>query len=43
MAGTIRNSRPLRLAMKYCARAHIWVYQRTNGRIGAKLSGFRRH
>jgi F420H(2)-dependent quinone reductase len=40
VAGTIRNSKPLRLAMKYFARAHIWVYQRTNGRIGAKLLWF---
>ena len=40
MAGAIRNSRPLRLAMKYFARAHIWVYRRTNGRIGAKLLWF---
>ncbi|MGZ5398315.1 MAG: nitroreductase family deazaflavin-dependent oxidoreductase [Mycobacterium sp.] len=40
MAGAIRNSRPLRLAMKYFARAHIRVYRRTNGRIGAKLLWF---
>jgi F420H(2)-dependent quinone reductase len=40
MAGAIRNSRPLRLAMKYFARAHIWVYRRTNGRVGAKLLWF---
>jgi deazaflavin-dependent oxidoreductase (nitroreductase family) len=40
MAGTIRNSRPLALAMKYFARAHIWVYQHTDGRIGAKLLRF---
>ena len=40
MAGAIRNSRPLRLVMKYFARAHIRVYQRTNGRIGAKLLWF---
>jgi F420H(2)-dependent quinone reductase len=40
MAGAIRNSRPLRLAMKYFARAHISVYQRTNGRLGAKLLWF---
>lgn len=26
--------------MKYFARAHIWVYQRTNGRLGAKLLWF---
>jgi deazaflavin-dependent oxidoreductase (nitroreductase family) len=40
MAGAIRNSRPLRLAMKYFARAHIWTYRRTNGRVGAKLLWF---
>jgi deazaflavin-dependent oxidoreductase (nitroreductase family) len=40
MAGAIRNSRPLRAAMKYFARAHIWVYRRTNGRIGARLLWF---
>jgi len=40
MAGAIRNSRPLRLAMKYFARAHIWAYRRTDGRIGAKLLWF---
>jgi deazaflavin-dependent oxidoreductase (nitroreductase family) len=40
MARAIRNSRPLRLAMKYFARAHIWVYRRTNGRVGAKLLWF---
>ena len=26
--------------MKYFARAHIWVYRRTNGRLGAKLLWF---
>ncbi|ORB63364.1 nitroreductase family deazaflavin-dependent oxidoreductase [Mycolicibacterium tusciae] len=40
MAGAIRNSRPLRAAMKYFARAHIWVYRRTNGRVGARLLWF---
>jgi deazaflavin-dependent oxidoreductase (nitroreductase family) len=40
MAGAIRNSRLLALLMKYFARAHIWVYQRTNGRLGAKLLWF---
>jgi deazaflavin-dependent oxidoreductase (nitroreductase family) len=40
MAGTFRNSRPLKLAMKYFARAHIWVYQRTEGRVGARLLWF---
>ncbi|MCW2663178.1 MAG: hypothetical protein JWP83_4330 [Mycobacterium sp.] len=33
----IRNSRPIALLLKYFARAHIWVYRRTDGRIGAKL------
>jgi deazaflavin-dependent oxidoreductase (nitroreductase family) len=36
----IRNSTVLALLMKYFARAHIWVYQRTNGRLGAKLLWF---
>jgi deazaflavin-dependent oxidoreductase (nitroreductase family) len=38
--GIIRNSKFLALLMKYFARAHIWVYQRTNGRLGAKLLWF---
>jgi F420H(2)-dependent quinone reductase len=38
--GTIRNSKFLALLMKYFARAHIWVYRRTNGRLGAKLLWF---
>jgi deazaflavin-dependent oxidoreductase (nitroreductase family) len=40
MAGTIRNSRPLALAMKYFARAHIWAYQRTDGILGSRLLWF---
>jgi deazaflavin-dependent oxidoreductase (nitroreductase family) len=36
----IRNSTPLARAMKYFARAHIAVYQRTGGRLGAKLLWF---
>lgn len=40
MAGTIRNSRPLALAMKYFARAHIWAYERTGGVVGARLLWF---
>jgi deazaflavin-dependent oxidoreductase (nitroreductase family) len=40
MSGTIRNSKLLVLLLKYFARAHIWVYQRTNGRLGAKLLWF---
>lgn len=38
--GRIRNSKILALLLKYFARAHIWVYQRTNGRLGAKLLWF---
>ena len=26
--------------MKYFARCHIWLYQRTDGRVGAKLLWF---
>jgi deazaflavin-dependent oxidoreductase (nitroreductase family) len=40
MGGRIRNSKLLALLMKYFARAHIWVYKRTNGRLGAKLLWF---
>jgi F420H(2)-dependent quinone reductase len=36
----IRNSGPIALLLKYFARVHIWVYRRTNGRIGAKLLRF---
>jgi deazaflavin-dependent oxidoreductase (nitroreductase family) len=36
----IRNSTFVALLLKYFARAHIWVYQRTNGRLGAKLLWF---
>ena len=36
----IRNSRPVALLLKWFARAHIWVYRRTDGRIGAKLLRF---
>jgi len=36
----IRNSGVLALAMKYFSRAHIAVYQRTNGKLGAKLLWF---
>jgi deazaflavin-dependent oxidoreductase (nitroreductase family) len=38
--GRIRNSKFLALLLKYFARAHIWVYRRTNGRLGAKLLWF---
>jgi len=40
MAEWIRNSRLMALLLKYFARAHIWVYRRTNGRLGAKLLWF---
>ncbi len=36
----IRNSALLKFALKRFARAHIWVYQRTHGRLGAKLLWF---
>ena len=36
----IRNSRPVALLLKYFARIHVWVYRRTNGRLGAKLLWF---
>src|SRR6476659_2073702 len=38
--GRIRNSRFLALLLKYFARAHIWVYRRTTGRLGARLLWF---
>ena len=38
--GTVRNSKLLKLSMRYFARAHIWVYRRTHGRLGAKLLWF---
>jgi deazaflavin-dependent oxidoreductase (nitroreductase family) len=36
----IRNSKFVALLLKYFARAHIWVYQHTNGHLGAKLLWF---
>lgn len=36
----IRNSGLLKKAMKYFARAHIAVYRRTNGILGARLLWF---
>lgn len=36
----VRNSGVLARALKYFSRAHIAVYQRTNGRLGAKLLWF---
>jgi F420H(2)-dependent quinone reductase len=38
--GGIRNSRFLALALNYFARGHIWVYRRTNGRLGSRLLWF---
>ena len=38
--GKFRNSKFLVLLLKYFASAHIWVYQRTSGRLGAKLLWF---
>jgi hypothetical protein len=35
-----RNSRFLAVLLKYFARAHIWVYRHTNGRLGARLLWF---
>lgn len=43
MAGAgerIRNSGVLALALKHFAKAHVAVYQRTNGKLGAKLLWF---
>lgn len=40
MAGWIRNSRPLAVAMKYFARSHIWVYRHTDGLLGSRLLWF---
>lgn len=40
LAERIRNSTLLARALKYFARAHIAVYRRTNGRLGAKLLWF---
>lgn len=40
MPNPIRNSAPIALLLKYFARAHIWVYRRTDGKIGAKLLRF---
>ena len=36
----VRNSSLLKIALKQFARAHIWVYRRTNGRLGARLLWF---
>ena len=36
----IRNSRFLAVFLKYFARVHIWVYRRTDGRLGGRLLWF---
>jgi F420H(2)-dependent quinone reductase len=36
----IRNSRPVAILLKHFTRIHVWVYRRTNGRLGAKLLWF---
>lgn len=36
----IRNSGALALALKYFSRAHVAVYQRTNGKLGSQLLWF---
>jgi len=33
----VRNSGLLAWSMKNFARAHVWVYQRTDGRVGSRL------
>src|SRR5690242_2045553 len=38
--GAIRNSKLVALLLKYFARVHIRVYERTNGRLGANLLRF---
>lgn len=36
----VRNSTLLKTALKGFSRAHIWVYRRTHGRLGARLLWF---
>ena len=36
----VRNSALLKVALKRFARAHIWVYRRTNGRLGSRMLWF---
>lgn len=36
----VRNSTLLKLTLKTFARANTWIYQRTNGRLGANLASF---
>lgn len=37
VAERVRNSQALKSVLKYFTRAHVWVYRRTNGRLGARL------
>lgn len=37
IADRVRNSAALKDVLKYFTRAHVWLYQRTNGVIGARL------
>ena len=36
----VRNSALLKVALKRFASAHIWVYRRTNGRLGSRMLWF---
>ena len=40
VAEKIRNSGAFALALKYISRAHVAVYQRTNGKLGSQLLWF---
>lgn len=33
----VRNSGALKSVLKYFTRAHVWIYQRTNGVVGSRL------
>ena len=37
VADRVRNSRALKTVLKYFTRAHVWIYLRTDGRLGARL------
>jgi deazaflavin-dependent oxidoreductase (nitroreductase family) len=39
-AKRIRNSGFIKFVLKHFARANTWVYQRTNGKLGAQLATF---
>ena len=36
----IRNSKVVAALLKYFARAHVWIYQHTSGRLGPRLLWF---